>query len=241
MKPTSVSLWKLCESQANLLCPDRRVTIGTEWGALRLYITNCDGLQDPPGSTETDLTSPPGPLVGDIPQSASTSFEIKQTPQCRSSNLDSLLLITEIHDDSRIATKSGAMDFHPPRYRSITGCGNKDRTQGKDNGIQSISCTDSSASDLMTHGYSATEYKYPPGRVDISYSDEIVIMNTVYLDQGSIDKNERNYRANQLSISEFTAVAIIPEVRPKDGHHQCSNIPAGIHGNQLQNPSFAQF
>ena len=86
----------------------------------------------------------------------------------------------------------------------------------------------------MTHGYSATEYKDPPGRADISYSDEIVIMNTVYFDQ-----NESNDRANQLSISGFTAVAIIPEVRPKDRHHQCSNIPAGIHGNQLQNPSYA--
>jgi hypothetical protein len=153
--------------------------------------------------------------------------------------MDSLLLITEIHDDSRIATKSGAMEFHPPRYRSITGCGNKDRTRGKDIGMQSISCTDSRTSDLMTHGYSATEYKDPPGMADISYSDEIVIMNTVYFDHGSIYKNERNYRANQLPISEFTAVAIIPEVRPKDRHHQCSNIPAGIHGNQLQNPSFA--
>ena len=239
MKPTSELLRKLCESQANLLCPDRRVAIRARWVSLRLYITNCDGLQDPPGSTEIFLTSPPGPVAGDIPQPVSTSFGIKQGQQNGMSNLDSLLLITEIHDDSRSATKSGAMDFYPPRYRSITGCGNKDRTRGKDNGIHSISCTDSRVSDLMTHGYSATEYKDPPGRADISYSDEIVIMNTVYFDQGSIDQNVRDDRANQLTISELTAVAIIPEVRPKDRHHQWSNIPAGIHGNQLQNPSFA--
>jgi hypothetical protein len=107
--------------------------------------------------------------------------------------------------------------------------------------MQSISCTDSSISDLMTHGYSATEYKDPPGMADISYSDEIVIMNTVYFDPGSIDQDMRIDRANQLLISELPAVATIYEVRPKDGHHQCSNIPAGIHGNQLQNQSFAQF
>jgi hypothetical protein len=86
-------------------------------------------------------------VAGDIPQPVSTSFGIKQGQQNGMSNLDSLLLITEIHDDSRSATKSGAMDFYPPRYRSITGCGNKDRTRGKDNGIHSISCTDSRVSD----------------------------------------------------------------------------------------------
>ena len=239
MKPASVSLRKLRESQAYPSCPDCRVTIGTEWVSLKLYITNCDGLQDPPGSTETDLTSPPGSLAGDIPQTSSSSFGIKQGSQCRTSNLDSLLLITEIHDDSRITIKSGAGNFHPPRYSSIAGCGDKDPTRIEDPGIQSLFCSDRSNPATLAHGCSVIESRELPGRAHISHLDEIVITNTVYFDSGSIDKKLRNDRANQLSSSETSTVVIKPEVLPpKDIHHQCSNTPAGIHGNQLPKPSF---
>ena len=233
MKPTSVSLWKLCESQANLLCPDRRVTIGTEWGALRLYITNCDGLQDPPGSTETDLTSPPGPLVGDIPQSASTSFGIKQAPQCRTSNMDSLLLLTERHFDSRSALSSETRNFYPPRLTSITDCGDKYPTRSEDPGIQSLFCSDSSNPGTLSHGCSVIESREPPGSTRIALSDETEVMNTVNFDSGGIDRNVRNDRGNLLSSSEPSTVAIKPEVPPKVTLHQYSSTSTGIHIHQL--------